>query len=81
MLRYYDVASTDVDWTSLIYMIVYIPLIFPGAWIMDKVASTYNIMVILFFLNVITINTYYRVYGGPFYSESWGPQQELGSKY
>lgn len=36
-IRYYGVESTTVDWTSLVYMVVYIPLIFPGAWIMDKV--------------------------------------------
>ncbi|XP_032786902.2 feline leukemia virus subgroup C receptor-related protein 2 isoform X1 [Daphnia magna] len=37
IMKYYNVDSTTVDWTSLVYMVTYIPLIFPGAWIMDKV--------------------------------------------
>lgn len=36
MCRYYGVESSTVDWTSLVFMVAYIPLIFPGAWIMDK---------------------------------------------
>lgn len=34
--KYYGVPSTYVDWTSMIYMITYIPLIFPGSWLLDK---------------------------------------------
>uniref|UniRef100_U5ERN6 Choline/ethanolamine transporter FLVCR1 n=1 Tax=Corethrella appendiculata TaxID=1370023 RepID=U5ERN6_9DIPT len=34
--RYYDISSTWVDWTSMIYMILYIPLIFPASWLLDK---------------------------------------------
>lgn len=34
--RYYDISSTWVDWTSMIFMILYIPLIFPASWILDK---------------------------------------------
>lgn len=34
--KYYSVSSQDVNWTSMLYMITYIPLIFPGAWIMDR---------------------------------------------
>nr|CAH0103592.1 unnamed protein product [Daphnia galeata] len=34
--KYYGVESSTVDWTSLVFMVAYIPLIFPGAWIMDK---------------------------------------------
>ena len=36
IVKYYQVTNDDVNWTSLVYMIVYIPLIFPGAWIMDR---------------------------------------------
>ncbi len=37
LFRYYEgISSQTVNWTSLVFMIVYIPLIFPGAWIMDK---------------------------------------------
>ncbi|KAL1396194.1 hypothetical protein pipiens_001252 [Culex pipiens pipiens] len=34
--RYYNISSTWVDWTSMIFMILYIPLIFPASWILDK---------------------------------------------
>lgn len=44
IMRYYDVDSTTVDWTSLVYMIVYIPLIFPGAWIMDKMGLRWTLI-------------------------------------
>jgi hypothetical protein len=37
--RYYGISSTWVDWTSMIYMILYIPLVFPGSWILDKLVS------------------------------------------
>uniref|UniRef100_A0A8C4PYT3 Feline leukemia virus subgroup C cellular receptor 1 n=1 Tax=Eptatretus burgeri TaxID=7764 RepID=A0A8C4PYT3_EPTBU len=33
--RYYNVSSTDVDWLSISYMVVYIPLIFPATWLLD----------------------------------------------
>ncbi|KAH8394844.1 hypothetical protein KR222_007895, partial [Zaprionus bogoriensis] len=34
--RYYGISDTWVDWTSMIYMILYIPLIFPGSWFLDN---------------------------------------------
>lgn len=37
--RYYGVASSQIDWTSLVFLVAYIPLILPGAWIMDKWVS------------------------------------------
>jgi len=36
---YYGISDKWVDWTSMIYMILYIPLIFPGSWFLDKVVS------------------------------------------
>ncbi|KAL1242400.1 putative MFS-type transporter C09D4.1 [Trichinella spiralis] len=36
IVDYYDVSYTAVDWTSLIYMIAYIPLILPATWVMDR---------------------------------------------
>jgi hypothetical protein len=39
--NYYQVTNDDVNWTSLVYMIVYIPLIFPGAWIMDRLVRPF----------------------------------------
>ncbi|XP_018794043.1 PREDICTED: feline leukemia virus subgroup C receptor-related protein 2 isoform X2 [Bactrocera latifrons] len=36
IVKYYSINDKWVDWTSMIYMIVYIPLIFPGSWFLDK---------------------------------------------
>lgn len=36
IVKYYNVPSTLVSWTSMIYMITYVPLIFPGSWLLDK---------------------------------------------
>ncbi|XP_075217030.1 histamine transporter isoform X2 [Lycorma delicatula] len=34
--KFYSVPSSLVDWTSMIYMLSYITLVFPGSWILDK---------------------------------------------
>ncbi|XP_037800197.1 feline leukemia virus subgroup C receptor-related protein 2-like [Penaeus monodon] len=36
IVRYYGVKSTMVDWTSMLYMVTYIPLIFPASWYLEK---------------------------------------------
>ncbi|XP_045617581.1 choline/ethanolamine transporter flvcr2a isoform X2 [Procambarus clarkii] len=36
IVRYYGVSSTMVDWLSMIYMVTYIPLIFPASWYLEK---------------------------------------------
>lgn len=36
VVKYYGVTSITVYWTSMIYMITYIPLIFPASWLLDK---------------------------------------------
>ncbi|KAH9631634.1 hypothetical protein HF086_006626 [Spodoptera exigua] len=36
IVKYYDVSSIQVYWTSMIYMITYIPLIFPASFLLDK---------------------------------------------
>ncbi|KAI5632862.1 major facilitator superfamily domain-containing protein [Phthorimaea operculella] len=36
VVNYYGVSSITVYWTSMIYMITYIPLIFPASWLLDK---------------------------------------------
>ncbi|XP_041950960.1 feline leukemia virus subgroup C receptor-related protein 1 [Alosa sapidissima] len=33
---YYNVTSDKIDWLSIVYMLVYVPLIFPATWIMDR---------------------------------------------
>ncbi|XP_072503974.1 choline/ethanolamine transporter FLVCR1 [Notamacropus eugenii] len=33
--HFYGVPLTDIDWLSMVYMLVYVPLIFPAAWLLD----------------------------------------------
>lgn len=54
--RYYGITSDWVDWTSMIFMVLYIPLIFPASWFLDK-------MVISCF-TLITVN-YSCTHSGP----------------
>ncbi|XP_026885937.2 feline leukemia virus subgroup C receptor-related protein 2 isoform X3 [Electrophorus electricus] len=35
-MRFYNVTSFTVDWLSMVYMLMYIPLIFPVTWLLDK---------------------------------------------
>ena len=37
--KYYDISNMAVYWTSMIYMVLYIPLIFPASWLLDKKVS------------------------------------------
>jgi hypothetical protein len=34
--RFYSVDSYTVSWTSMVYMITYVLLIFPASWFLDK---------------------------------------------
>ncbi|KAM4693794.1 choline/ethanolamine transporter FLVCR1 [Discoglossus pictus] len=34
--QYYDVTSDKIDWLSMVYMLAYVPLIFPATWLLDK---------------------------------------------
>uniref|UniRef100_A0A1B6KB51 Choline/ethanolamine transporter FLVCR1 n=1 Tax=Graphocephala atropunctata TaxID=36148 RepID=A0A1B6KB51_9HEMI len=34
--KYYGVPSSYIDWTSMIYMITYIPFVFPASWLINK---------------------------------------------
>jgi FLVCR family feline leukemia virus subgroup C receptor-related protein len=44
-MRYYNVSSTAVNWTSMIYMACYIPLVFPASWLLGhKVQSYYSFL-------------------------------------
>jgi hypothetical protein len=39
VVKFYNVGAEWVDWTSLIYMCVYIPLIFPATFLLQKKVS------------------------------------------
>ncbi|KAM3930094.1 choline/ethanolamine transporter FLVCR1 [Leptodactylus fuscus] len=32
---FYQVSNQDIDWLSVVYMVAYIPLIFPATWLLD----------------------------------------------
>lgn len=34
--KFYDVDTFTIDWMSMIYMLTYIPFIFPVTWLLDK---------------------------------------------
>ncbi|XP_034018395.1 feline leukemia virus subgroup C receptor-related protein 1 [Thalassophryne amazonica] len=34
--RFYDVTNGQVDCLSIVYMVVYVPLIFPATWLLDR---------------------------------------------
>lgn len=36
IMKFYNVSSFQVNLTSIVYMVTYIPLIFPASWILDK---------------------------------------------
>ncbi|POI25191.1 hypothetical protein CIB84_011058 [Bambusicola thoracicus] len=35
-VRFYGVSTFAIDWLSMSYMLVYIPLLFPVAWLLDR---------------------------------------------
>jgi FLVCR family feline leukemia virus subgroup C receptor-related protein len=41
MMRYYHVSSVAINWTSLIFMVWYIPFVFPASWVLDRQVCRY----------------------------------------
>jgi FLVCR family feline leukemia virus subgroup C receptor-related protein len=44
VVRYYGVTSLDVNGTSIIWMVVYIPCIFPATWFLDKYGLRWSVL-------------------------------------
>lgn len=40
IVDYYGESTIAVNWLSMIYMLAYIPLIFPATWLLDKKGKT-----------------------------------------
>nr|XP_018908694.1 PREDICTED: uncharacterized MFS-type transporter C09D4.1-like isoform X3 [Bemisia tabaci] len=36
VIQYYGVSAMAVNWTSMIFMAVYVPLVFPASWLLEK---------------------------------------------
>lgn len=45
VMKYYKVDAFLVDMTSMIYMITYIPFIFPASYILDKYVSIFKCII------------------------------------
>lgn len=50
VVKYYNVPTSWVDWTSMIYMVLYIPFIFPASYLLQKLVSD------VFFFSIIQSN-------------------------
>jgi FLVCR family feline leukemia virus subgroup C receptor-related protein len=40
VMKYYNVSAVTVEWTSIIYMALYAPLVIPASYVLDKKVST-----------------------------------------
>jgi hypothetical protein len=41
MTRYYNVSNVAINWTSMIYMVCYVPFVFPASWVLDRKVRRY----------------------------------------
>lgn len=39
IIKFYKISNSAVDFTSIVYMVTYIPFIFPASWILDKMVN------------------------------------------
>lgn len=37
VVKYYDIEPSAVDWTMTVYMVAYLPLVFPALWLLEKI--------------------------------------------
>ena len=42
LVKYYGVSTSAVSWTSMIFCVTYIPLIFPASWFLQKKVMSFN---------------------------------------
>lgn len=42
--RYYKVDNMAINWTSMVYMLVYIPLVVPASWLFEKIGMRNSIL-------------------------------------
>ena len=43
--KYYGVSGGMVDNTTIVYMLTYVPLIFPALWLLERMVSTYFLVI------------------------------------
>ena len=66
--KYYNISTLAVYWTSMIYMVLYIPLIFPASWLLDKKvkSSLLFILIVILAENLRRRNIYLLEQSGGF---------------
>lgn len=42
VVSYYGVSGNLVSWTSIVYMITYVPLIFPASWLLSRTVGLFT---------------------------------------
>lgn len=55
VMRYYNVSSVAVDWTSIIYDILYMPMVIPASYFIDKKVSNVLLSRLLYYTPFIFI--------------------------
>nr|CAH7719637.1 unnamed protein product [Callosobruchus chinensis] len=45
IVEYYDTTNTWVDWTSMVYMVLYIPFIFPASYLLEKLGLRKSVII------------------------------------
>lgn len=53
--NYYGVSGNLVSWTSMVYMITYVPLIFPASWLLSRTVSKFYVF---FFLLALCVSIF-----------------------
>lgn len=51
--KFYDVSGSSVDNTTIVFMVAYIPLIFPALWLLEKMVSTFDFWYFYHFIQSI----------------------------
>uniref|UniRef100_A0A672SGU6 Major facilitator superfamily (MFS) profile domain-containing protein n=1 Tax=Sinocyclocheilus grahami TaxID=75366 RepID=A0A672SGU6_SINGR len=57
-MKFYNVSSFAIDWLSMIYMLTYIPFIFPVAWLLERKGLR---VVALFAASINCVGTVHRL--------------------
>lgn len=57
-MKFYNVSSFAIDWLSMIYMLTYIPFIFPVAWLLERKGLR---VIALFAASINCVGTWIKV--------------------
>ncbi|XP_015514788.1 uncharacterized MFS-type transporter C09D4.1 isoform X1 [Neodiprion lecontei] len=57
--RYYDVSLEAVNWTSLVFLVIYIPMVFPASYLIDRLGLHWTAIV---GCAIITLGSWIKVF-------------------